>query len=175
MRMRSRVAGFVAVIGLWIPVFVIGMAVHESAHAAAVLLLGSHPALVLRPWPLAVAPITITGIHVQPVPGLDPTRQGLDNVIGPGAAALVFLLVTFKLRAGALRSAVIATVLALAFYALIEPLDVLLDGRVELGVLTTPEFNYGVPILIVLLVAATAKTNRGAQSSRALSAAGVSA
>jgi hypothetical protein len=144
-----------AVFGLCIPLFLAGMFVHESLHAAAVLLLGSHPVLVLRPWQLALAPLTIPGVHVQPVPALDPFRQGLDNLIGPGVAALIFGLIALKLPRGAVRLAMIATAFGLAFFAVIEPADVLLDGRLELPFLTAPEFNYGVPLLVALAIAGT--------------------
>lgn len=145
-----------AVVALWIPLFVIGTAVHESLHAVAVLLLGSHPVLVLRPWPMALLPLTITGIHVQPVPALDPLRQGLDNFLGPAGAALLFGVVAWKLPFGPLRLAMLATALGLVFFAIIEVADVMLDGRLEVGFLTAPEFNYGVPLLLAVTVAALA-------------------
>jgi hypothetical protein len=144
-----------AVIAIWIPLFALGTVVHESLHAAAVLLLGSHPELVLRPWPLALIPLTITGIHVQPVPALDATGQFIDNIAGPGVAAILFGLVGLRLPRGTARHAVLATVLGLVFYALIEPADVVLDGRLEVGFLTAPEFNYGVPLLFAIVVACT--------------------
>ena len=158
---RSRFAQAATVVGLWVPVFLIGMVVHESLHAVAVLALGSHPDLVMRPWPLALAPLSITGIHVAPVPSLDATGQFLDNLMGPGIAATLFAVMAWRLAVGSLRLAVIATALGLAFYAVIEPLDVVLDGRLELSFLTTPEFNYGVPLLLALIVAgASAGTKR---------------
>ncbi|HKV88791.1 MAG TPA: hypothetical protein VJT78_12410 [Candidatus Dormibacteraeota bacterium] len=144
----------IRVVGLWLPLFFLAMALHESLHALAVMLLGSHPVLVLRPWQLALAPVSITGVHVQPVPALDPTRQALDNLAGPGVAAILLGVLALNLPKGALRLAVIANAFGLCFYAIIETLDVLLDGRLEVGFLTAPEFNYGVPLLIALAVAA---------------------
>lgn len=149
-----------AVVGLWFPLFVIGTVVHESLHALAVLLLGSHPVLVLRPWPMAMLPLTITGIHVQPVPALDPLRQGLDNLFGPAGAAILFGLAAWRLPHGPVRLAVVATALGLAFFAIIEPADVILDGRLEVGFLTAPEFNYGVPLLLAVAVAIAAHLPR---------------
>lgn len=139
----------------WVPVFVAGMVVHESLHAVAVAMLGSHPVLVLRPWAFSLVPITITGVHVQPVPALDATRQFVDNLAGPGVAAIFFSIVALKMPDGVVRRATIATVLGLVFYALIEPADIALDGRLEVGFLTTPELNYGVPLLLALGVAVT--------------------
>lgn len=142
--------------GLWLPIFVLGMFVHESLHAIAVLLLGSHPVLVLRPWAFSLIPLTITGVHIQPVPALDPTGQLVDNLAGPGVAGILFGLVALTLPRGVIRRATVATVLSLVFYALIEAADVLLDGRLDLGFLTAPEFNYGVPLLIAVAIAGTA-------------------
>lgn len=141
------------VVGLWIPLFLVGMTLHEMFHAVAVLVLGSHPVLVLRPWQLGLVPLSITGVHVQPVPDLDPGRQALDNLLGPGVAAVLFSLAARQVRTGALRLALIATMLSLVFYAVIEVADVVLDGRLEIGLLTTPEFNYGVPMLLAVFVA----------------------
>jgi hypothetical protein len=151
--LASRGTQAFAVVALWIPIFLLGMIVHESLHAVAVLLLDSHPVLVLRPWTFALVPLTITGVHVEPVPPLDPTQQFVDNLFGPGLAAILFGLLTLKLPHGAIRRAAFATVLSLVFYSLIESADVLLDGRLDLGFLTAPEFNYGVPLLIALAVA----------------------
>ncbi|MGH7763549.1 MAG: hypothetical protein ACREOM_03905 [Candidatus Dormibacteraceae bacterium] len=39
------------------------------------------------------------------------------------------------------------------FFAIIEPADVMLDGRLELGLLTTPEFNHGAPLFLALAIA----------------------
>ena len=53
------------------------------------------------------------------------------------------------------RAAIGANVAILGFYALIEAADLLLEqlGDFDLGILTTPEFNYGVPLLIMLVAA----------------------
>ncbi len=160
---------------LWVPVFFIGMVLHESLHAIAVLALGSHPVLVVRPWTLALAPLSITGIHIQPVPQLDPTRQALDNVLGPGVAAVIVAAVAAWLRPGPLRLAVIATVLGLLFYTVIEPLDVVLDGRLEVGFLTAPEFNYGVPALLALMVSFSARSTKSVASTSASGSGSLSA
>jgi hypothetical protein len=158
-----------AVMAMWIPLFVLGTAVHELLHAVAVLFLGSQPELVLRPWPMALVPFSITGIHVQPVPALDDARQFIDNLAGPGGAAILFGLVALRLPRGVLRRAMLATVLGLVFYALIEAADVVLDGRLEPGFLTAPEFNYGVPLLLALAVAFTSRRRSAPPAPRELS------
>ncbi len=154
MTLDRRVSTALLVIALWIPLFIAGMALHETLHAAVVLLLGSQPVLVLRPWPFMFLPMTTTGIHVQPVPAFDPVRQAVDNFLGPGLAAVLFALAALNVPRGAVRTALVANVLGLVFFAVIELADVMLDGRLEDGLLTAPEFNYGVPLLIALIAAA---------------------
>jgi len=151
--LERRVGAAVLVIALWVPLFIAGMALHEALHALAVTLLGSRPELVLRPWPFTFLPITTTGIHVQPVPAFDPVRQAIDNVTGPGVAALVFALAAMNVPRGAVRTALLANVLGLVFFAIIELADVVLDGRLDDSLLTAAEFNYGVPLLIALIAA----------------------
>ncbi len=151
--MGLRLGKALRVIGFWIPLFALGIALHESLHALAVLVLGSHPVLVVRPWPLMFFPALTIGIHVQPVPAFDPTRQALDNVMGPGLAAALFAIAALSARHGPLRTALWANVFGLIFFAVIELADVVLDGRLEVGFLTAPEFNYGVPVLLALLAA----------------------
>ena len=148
---------------LWIPLFAIGTALHELLHAVAVLLLGSRPVLVLRPWPFALLPVTTTGVHIQPVPYFDPTRQFLDNLAGPGLAAALLGLVALTLPQGPLRLAAFATVLGLVFYAVIEPAYVVLDGRLDVDFLATPEVNYGVPILLALAFAGIGSIRKAAR------------
>jgi hypothetical protein len=56
-------------------------------------------------------------------------------------------------REPVVRLALWANIAILAFYALIEAGDLLLERQFDfdLALLTTPEFNYGVPALIILI------------------------
>ena len=50
-------------------------------------------------------------------------------------------------------AALIANVVILVFYAIIELGDLLLEQvwNTDVSLLTTPEFNYGVPLLVIVL------------------------
>ncbi len=56
------------------------------------------------------------------------------------------------------RSEQSANLAILAFYSLIEAGDLLLETLADFdaGILTTPEFNYGVPMLIILVASYSA-------------------
>jgi hypothetical protein len=66
----------------------------------------------------------------------------------------------FYVREPAVRTALAANIAIRAFYTLIEAGDFLLESvaQVDAGILTTPEFNYGVPLLIILVATYTALT-----------------
>jgi hypothetical protein len=51
------------------------------------------------------------------------------------------------------RIALVANVVILIFYAVIEAGDLWLESvyDIDLPILTTPEFNYGVPALVILV------------------------
>ena len=137
----------------WLPLFLVAMALHESLHAAAVLTLGSRPELVVRPWALALASVSLPSVHVAAAPPLDLNRQALDNLAGPGLAALVLLAAALGARGRWLVAALAANAAGLASYALIEPAYVLLDGRLDVEFLGTPEVNYGVPLALAVVAA----------------------
>src|SRR5438552_3693639 len=82
----------------WLPLFLVGLVLHESLHGLAVLLLGSQPELVVRPWAFSVLPLSWPSVHVAAVPPLDLNRQALDNALGPGLAALAFVAATALAR-----------------------------------------------------------------------------
>jgi hypothetical protein len=60
-----------------------------------------------------------------------------------------------QVRERVVRMALAANVVILAFYAVIEAGYLLLEstGSFDLPILSTPEFNYGVPALAVLIAA----------------------
>ncbi|MEP7104881.1 MAG: hypothetical protein ABI838_03430 [Chloroflexota bacterium] len=140
-------------LAIWLPLFLVAMALHESLHAAAVLVLGSQPELVVRPWAFALLPLSLPSVHVAAAPPLDLNRQALDNLAGPGLAALVVVAATFAARGRWLVAALAANAAGLIFYALIEPAYVLLDGRLDVEFLGTQEVNYGFPLALAVLAA----------------------
>jgi hypothetical protein len=127
-----------------------GLAVHESLHLAVLNLIGGHGSLIVRPWKFALVDLSLPSVHVQPVPALDFGRQLAVNFFGPALAALIFAMPLLYVRNRPLRLALGASVAVLIFYALIESAYLLDDAllNVDLGVLVTPELNYGVPLAI---------------------------
>src|SRR5260370_21873210 len=138
---------------LSILLFITAFGTHEIMHLLVLYAVGGTGSIIVRPWRLGVVDATIYALHVQPDQPLGLVRHVLVNFLGPalGAVPLVFLLI--QVREPVARIALTANVAILAFYAVIEAGDLLLEsaGSVDLPILTTPEFNYGVPALVVLI------------------------
>jgi hypothetical protein len=80
-------------------------------------------------------------------------------------AAVPLAVLLAYVREPAVRSALTANLVILAFYALIEVGYLLLDAafNVELSFLTTPELNFGIPALIIVIAAASGWVGAGAR------------
>jgi hypothetical protein len=151
----TRVIGSGRTLLVAVGLFFVGLLVHESAHLAVLHLIGSQGSLIVRPWQFATFDLTLPSLHVQPNPPLDTTRQAIMNFSGPAVAAALFALALRWIRDPDLQPAVAANVSILVFFALIETAYVLLWAafRIDAEILVTPEFNYGVPLLIILIAA----------------------
>jgi hypothetical protein len=114
--------------------------------------------MIVRPWRLGLIDASIYSLHVQPDQPIGLVRQLLVNFLGPVLAAVPFLFLLFYVREPVVRLALWANVAILAFYALIEAGDLVIESvfELDLSILTTPEFNYGVPALIILIAAVIA-------------------
>jgi hypothetical protein len=125
---------------------------HEVMHLLVIYAVGGSGVIVIRPWRLGLVDITIYALHAQPSEPLGLARQALVNFLGPALAAVPLIALWAAVSDRAARFALWANVLILAFYALIETGDLLVEERmnVDISLLTTPEFNYGVPLLIIL-------------------------
>ena len=90
---------------------------------------------------------------MQPDQPIGLGRQLLVNFLGPVLAAVPLAVLLVYVREPVVRLALWANVTILAFYALIEAGDLITESiyDLDLSILTTPEFNYGVPALIVLI------------------------
>lgn len=144
---------WVRVLILSILLFVVGFGAHEVLHLLLIYAVGSSGSIVARPWQMGYLPVTIWALHAQPAEQLDVTRQAIVNFFGPFLAAIPFAAVAWYVREPIPLAALIANVVILLFYAAIELGDVLLERvwNSDLSLLTTPEFNYGVPVLIIAL------------------------
>jgi hypothetical protein len=146
----GRTSAGLLTFGIAIVLFFPGLAVHESLHLVVLNLVGGHGSLVVRPWKFALVDLSLPSLHVQPVPALDLSRQLAVNFFGPAVAAVLFAIPFVYVRNGPLKLALGAGVAVLIFYAVIESAYLLDDLylNVDLGVLVTPELNYGVPLAI---------------------------
>jgi hypothetical protein len=136
--------------------FVVGFATHEVMHLLVLYAVGGTGALVVRPWHLGLFDATTYALHVQPDQPIGLVRQLLVNFLGPTLAAVplaVLLLYVRGVRERAVRIALAANLAILVFYALIEAGDLWLESAVGIDapILTAPEFNYGVPALIIVV------------------------
>src|SRR6266487_2182669 len=89
-------------------------------------------------------------------PGAHPlalVRQSIVNFFGPAIAAVPFMALLLYVREPIPVAALIANVVILLFYAVIELFDLLLEKvwDADVSLLTTPEFNYGVPLLVIAM------------------------
>src|SRR5229473_2465195 len=111
--------------------FIMGFATHEVMHLLVLYAVGGTGALVVRPWHLGLFDATTYALHVQPDQPIGLVRQLIVNFLGPTLAAVPILV----------------------FYALIEAGDLWLESAVgvDAPILTAPEFNYGVPALIIVV------------------------
>jgi hypothetical protein len=130
---------------------VIALATHEVMHLVALYAMGSSGTLIVRGWRFTFLPITIDSFHAQPAAPLAFGPHLLFDFAGPALAALLLAVLALAVREPLARAALVANLVILAFYAVIEPLDVLLDATVRgAPFLLWAEFNYGVPLLVLL-------------------------
>jgi len=148
----------VRVLVLSVLLFVAAFGAHEVMHLLVLYAVGGHGSMIVRPWRLGLVDATIYSLHVQPDQPIGLVRQLLVNFLGPVLAALPFAFLLFYVREPVVRLALWANVAILAFYALIEAGDLVVESvfELDLSILTTPEFNYGVPALIILIAAVIA-------------------
>jgi len=141
------------VLVLSVLLFFAGFGAHEVMHLLVIYAVGSQGEIIARPWHLYFVDFSIWSVHAQPAEQLDTTRQAIVNFAGPFLAAIPFAVLLVYVREPIPLAALIANVLILLFYAAIELLYVLLEAvwHTDAPLLVTPEFNYGVPLAIVLL------------------------
>ncbi len=158
----SRSSAGLLTFGIAFALFFAGLALHESLHLVVLHLLGGQGSIIVRPWRFALVDLSLPSLHVQPVPALDFGRHLAVNFFGPALAAVLFAIPLLYVRDRRLRLALGASVAVLIFYAVIESGYLLIDSylNLEVGVLVTPEFNYGVPLAICITAAVAAAFGR---------------
>jgi hypothetical protein len=137
--------------------FAAAFGAHEVMHLLVIYAVGGQGSIIVRPWRLGLVDFTIYALHAQPSQPLDVTRQAIVNFFGPFLAAVPLVALLWYVREPIAVAALIANVVILLFYAVIEAGDLLLEtvNHVDVPLLTWPEFNYGVPLLIIVLTALT--------------------
>jgi len=136
-------------------IFILAFATHEVMHLLVLYAVGGQGTIVLRPWRLSFFDASIFALHVQPDQPIGTARQTIVNFLGPTLAAIPLVIVLAYVRERVVRIALIANIVILGFFAIIETVDYLAESvfDVDYPVLTTPEFNYGVPLLIFIAAA----------------------
>jgi hypothetical protein len=143
-------------------IFVGAFGTHEVMHLLVIYAVGGTGSLIVRPWHLALFDYWIYAVHAQPDQPLVLVKEALVNFLGPALAAVPLVALFVSIREPEARAALAANIAILAFYSIIETGDLLLEARaeVDLSLLTTPEFNYGVPLLVIIATAIAATWNR---------------
>lgn len=143
----------IRVLILSVLVFIAAFGTHEVMHLLVIYAVGGSGSIIARPWQLGLVNFSIWSLHAQPAQPLDLTRQTIVNAAGPLLAAVPLAALLVYVREPAPLAALIANVVILVFYAVIEAGDLLLERAYSMDVawLTWPEFNYGVPILIIAI------------------------
>jgi len=123
-------------------------------HLVALYALGSSGVLVERGYRFTFLPLTVPSFHAQPSAPLDLLPHLLFDLAGPVLAMLLLGSLAVVARGRVASAVLLANIAILAFYAVIEPLDLLLDqAGVRASFLLWAEFNYGVPLAVLLLTA----------------------
>jgi hypothetical protein len=136
----------------------LGFGAHEVMHLLLIYAVGVDGSIIVRPWRLGYLNFTIYALHAQPAHELDVVRQAVVNFFGPFLAAIPLAALLLYVREPIPFAALAANVVILIFFAIIELADLLLEAvsHVDVPLLTTPEFNYGIPALIIVLTTVTA-------------------
>ena len=144
---------YVRVVIVSLLLFVAAFGAHEVMHLLLIYAVGAQGSIIARPWHLGYLDVWIWSLHAQPTQPLDVVRQSIVNFFGPFLAAVPFAALLWYVREPIALVALIANVVILVFYAIIELGDLLLEQvwNTDVSLLTTPEFNYGVPLLVIVL------------------------
>jgi len=147
----------VRVLILSVLIFAGAFGAHEVMHLLVIYGVGAQGSIIVRPWRLGLVDFTIYSLHAQPSQPMDVTRQAIVNFFGPFLAAVPLAALLVYVREPIPVAALIANVVILVFYAVIEAGDLLLEAvyNTDAPFLTWPEFNYGVPVLVIVLTAVT--------------------
>jgi len=149
-------------------VFVAAFGAHEVMHLLLIYAVGGQGSIVVRPWPMGYVNLTIYALHAQPAQELDVVRQSIVNFFGPFLAAVPLAALLWYVREPVPFAALAANVVILVFYAVVELGDLLLEKvwNTDVSLLTTPEFNYGVPLAVIAITVLAVSVTSAIQGRR---------
>lgn len=158
----------IRVLVLSLLLFMVGFGAHEVMHLIVIYAVGADGSIIARPWRMGYVDFTIYALHAQPSHPLDVVRQSIVNFFGPFLAAIPLAGLLLYVREPIPFAALTANVVILVFYAVIELADLLLEAvwNIDVPLLTTPEFNYGVPALVIVLTTLTVAVLSAIRSGR---------
>lgn len=134
--------------------FPICLLLHELSHLGLLYVLGGQGSLIVRPWRFTALPLALPSLHVSGGGRLGFPLRLVFDFGGPGLVGLLALL-ALRWTDGSLRVALLANAGILFFFAIIETADALLErAGADLSLLSWEEFNYGVPLLLILFAVA---------------------
>src|SRR3989441_10894779 len=144
---------YVRVVIVSLLLFVAAFGAPEGMFLPLLSAVGAQGSIIARPWHLGSLDVWICSLHAQPTQPLDLVPQSIVNFFGPFLAAVPFAALLWYVRQPIALAALIANVVILVFYAIIELGDLLLEQvwNTDVSLLTTPEFNYGVPLLVIVV------------------------
>lgn len=150
-----RVGSFVQAMFLGYVLVLTGLLIHEGMHLVVLYLLGEHGVMLVVPWRLGAVNYYISGLHVQSTEPLSPLNHALFDFLAPTLAAIPFAVLAYYVKEKIPRAALIANVIILIFFAILETVYELLESNLhrEIGILGSPEFSIGIALLILLVVA----------------------
>jgi hypothetical protein len=137
-----------------VAIYLVALSTHEVMHLAALYAMGRSGVLIVHGYRFTFLPLTIDSFHAQPSTPLDLPSHLLFDFAGPALAMVLIGLLAWVARGRVASAMLLANLAILGFYAVIEPLDVLFDAAgVSAPFLLWAEFNYGVPLLVLLATA----------------------
>ncbi len=149
-------------------IFVAAFGAHEVMHLLLIYAVGGQGSIVVRPWPMGYVNLTIYALHAQPTQELDVVRQSIVNFFGPFLAGVPLAALLWYVREPVPFAALAANVVILVFYAVVELGDLLLEKvwNTDVSLLTTPEFNYGVPLAVIAITVLAVSVTSAIQGRR---------
>jgi hypothetical protein len=148
----DAIVSFVRALLLSVVIFPIAEATHEVGHLAAYSFFGYPASLQVTPWQSALFGVKVFGVHAAPgVPPTVPVHVAVD-FLGPAAAAVLLSVLWLAVPRGAVRTALLANVLVLVYFAIVETAFAVGENvaHVDMDALTVPELNYGACLAIVI-------------------------